>query len=128
MALINPQLTKNLKIEGEVMQGGEGMIPHLHVFHDKTRTKCSYIRLDKAEYSTHHKDGYRLPRKLKEEFIQLMNSPWNGYIIRTNEGYRPATGYEAAVYIWADTYNDGNLDNFQFDDSGELIMPNYENL
>lgn len=130
MALINPQYTKKLTIQAEVMQGGEGPIPHIHVYHDKTRKKCSYIRLDCPEYSDHHANNKNvpLPKKLKREFLELMDELWSGYVIKTPSGYRPATGYEAACYIWADTYEDGSLDKFKLDDDGNLITPNYKSL
>ena len=55
MALINPQLTEQCGILVEVFQRDEGPIPHVHVFHDKTRNpkKRSWVRLDKPEYSDH---------------------------------------------------------------------------
>lgn len=128
MALINPQMSKQLTIQAEVVQGGEEPIPHIHVYHDKTRTTCSYIRLDCPKYSDHHDDCPKLPRKLVKEFIMLMNELWTGYIIKSPTGYRPATGYEAAVYIWADTYENGDMDKFNLDESGELIVPDYSQL
>lgn len=128
MALINPQLSKQLTIQAEIKQGGEGPIPHIHVYHDKTKKVCSYIRLDKPEYSEHHRRGKKLPAALKAEFIQLMNDMWAGYIIKSPTGFRPATGYESAVYIWADTYENGSLDKFNQDSNGELIVPDYSLL
>lgn len=41
MVLINPQLTEQSSILVEVFQQNEGPIPHVHVFHDKTRNKKS---------------------------------------------------------------------------------------
>ena len=132
MATINPQLCANRTIRIEVEQRNEGPIPHLHVYHDNTRSKskCSYIRLDKVAYSDHHgKDKIViLPRKLKEEFVELMNSPWESYIIQTSNGYRPATWYEAAVKIWEDTFEGGNLDKFPTDENGDIIQLDYSDL
>ena len=75
MAIINPKMCKQLSIQVEVEQRDEGSVPHVHVYLDKTRNKknCSFVRLDKPEYCTHHKDGKPLNRKQKEEFIELMN-------------------------------------------------------
>ena len=58
MAIINPRLCNQLTIQVEIEQRDEGPIPHVHVYHDKTRNpkECSYIRLDKCAYSEHHKD------------------------------------------------------------------------
>lgn len=130
MALINPTLSNQLTIRAEIEQRDEGPIPHLHVYHDRTRNpkKCSYIRLDKVAYSEHHKSNLPLPRDLLKEFNELMTELWTGYIIKTPLGYRPANGYEAAVYIWADTYESGSLDKFQLDDSGQLVVLDYSNL
>lgn len=130
MALINPLMSNNLTIRAEIEQRDEGPIPHIHVYHDRTRNpgKCSYIRLDKVAYSEHHKPNLPLPKNLLEEFTSLMTELWTGYIIKTPSGYRPATGYEAAVYIWADTYESGSLDKFNLDESGELISLDYSKL
>lgn len=103
-AVINPRLSRNLDIVVKVLQAGEGPIPHVNVYHDKTlnNKRCSIVRLDKAEYSGHNKDNIPLPRDLKEQFIYLMKSPWE---TRT---YRE-TGYEASVDTWVDTYEDVGL-------------------
>ena len=76
MAIINPRLCNQLTIQVEIEQRDEGPIPHVHVYHDKTRNpkECSYIRLDKCAYSEHHKDNKPLPKKLKNQFIELMNN------------------------------------------------------
>lgn len=130
MATINPQLCNQLQISVEVEQRNEGDIPHVHVYHDKSRNprKCSYIRLDKPEYSDHHKNAKPLPPALKKEFIEVMTSPWQKELIETPTGVRPATGYEAAVGIWVDTYEEGNLDKFETDSNGQLIPVDYSNL
>lgn len=129
MAIINPQLCKQKTIQVEVEQRNEGMLPHLHVYHDKTRNprKCSYIRLDKPAYSEHHKNGKKLPRDLKKEFIEVMSTPWKSHVVEDVNGIRTATGYEAAVSIWSETFEDGSLDRFSKDENGNLIMPDYKN-
>ena len=131
MALINPPLTKQTSILIEVFQQNEGPIPHVHVFHDKSRNpkKCSVVRLDRPEYSTHHKDVIRMPKNVKDEFIKIMTSEWPKHIVENPDGtYRPATGYEAAVDIWADTYEDGSYAKFPTDSEGNLISLDYSNL
>lgn len=130
MATINPQSLENKTIIVEVEQRNEGPIPHLHVYHDKTRNpkNCSYIRLDKVGYSEHHKMGKVLKDKLKEEFLEVMNEPWNKYIIETPSGYRPATGYEASVQIWSDTYEHGKLDKFRTNEDGTIFQLDYSEL
>ena len=37
MAIINPKLCRNSTIQVEIEQRNEGPIPHIHVYHDKTR-------------------------------------------------------------------------------------------
>ena len=131
MAIINPKMCKQLTIQVEVEQRNEGEIPHVHVYHDKTRNpkKCSYIRLDTCEYSKHHSDNIPLPAKLKKQFVDLMNSNCRGYFIYDNKDKpHPATGYQAAVQIWAETFEDGSLDKFKLDDNGLIIQIDYSNL
>ena len=129
MSIINPQFCKNHSIQIELEQSDEGPIPHVHVYHDHTRNpkKCSYVRLDKAEYSEHH-PVVKLPRKAKREFIDCMKSSWGKqYILSIDGDVRVATGYEAAVNIWVDTYED-DYSKFNLDENGIPIMPDYENL
>lgn len=131
MAIINPKMCKNLTIQVEVEQRDEGPIPHMHIYHDKTRDpkKCSYVRLDEPSYSTHHSDNVPLPPNLKKQFIKVMTSPWPKQIIQTPTGYRPATGYEAAVDTWVDTFEgEGDYSKFNLDENGNLIPVDYSNL
>lgn len=131
MAIVNPSLCKSKTIQVEIEQSNEGPIPHLHVYHDKTRSKsrCSYIRLDAPAYSEHHRSaGKKLPRKLKEEFIEVMETPWAKHVVQTAGGLRTATGYEASVGIWSETFEDNSLDKFNLDENGDLIMPDYTKL
>lgn len=131
MAIINPRLCRNLTIQVEIEQRDEGPIPHVHVYHDKTRNpnKCSYVRLDLPEYSYHHKDNIPLPSKLKKEFIEVMTSPWSKTKVETPTGVRYQTGYEAAVYTWVDTFeSEGDYSKFNLDEHGELIQPDYNKL
>lgn len=131
MALINPQLSNTLTISPEVVQGGEGPVPHIHIYLDKSRSKtnCAYVLLCSPQYAKHHKNGKHLSKSQKAEFIRVMSEPWDGYIIKQPDGtYRPATGYEAAVHIWVDTYEHGDFRKFAFDSDGNLIMPNYKLL
>lgn len=130
MALINPQLCKQLTIHVELEQENEGPIPHLHVYHDRTRNpkKCSYVRLDKPEYSPHHRDAPPLPRKLKNEFIKLMNDTWGNYEVQTPSGPKFLTGYQRAVDIWVETFEDGDYSKFNLDENGLPIVPDYTQL
>lgn len=132
MASINPRLCDQSTILIELEQRNEGPIPHLHVYHDKTRNprKCSYVRLDTPEYSIHHgsKKVVPLPDDKKEEFIKIMNSPWPRMLIQFPDGTsRPSTGYEAAVNIWIDTYGD-DYSKFNFDANGQIIPIDYSLL
>lgn len=131
MSIINPMFCRNHSIQIELEQSDEGSIPHVHVYHDHTRNpkKCSYIRLDKAKYSTHH-DIIPLPRKARKEFIECMTSDWKKHIVEYSDGIttRTATGYEAAVDIWVETYENGNYGKFNLDNNGIPIMPDYSKL
>ena len=130
MAIINPKMCKQLSIQVEVEQRDEGPVPHVHVYLDKTRNKknCSFVRLDKSEYCTHHSDGKPLNRKQRKEFIQLMKSPSNLFI-PNNEGVpTPINWYQNAVIIWCETYEDGDLSKFNCDNKGIPVMPDYSNL
>lgn len=130
MAIINPQACKQASIHIELEQRDEGPIPHLHVYLDKTRNpkNCSYIRLDKAEYAKHHKDGKCITGKAKDEFISIMSNFWNKEFIQSiySNSIRKATGYEAAVKTWIDTF--GETVPFNYDSDGFPIMPDYNKL
>ena len=129
MAIINPRMCRNLTIQVELEQRDEGPIPHVHVYHDKTRNrrKCTCVRLDKAEYTEHHSSGEPLPRKLKEQFISLMTSPSNEYSKNNKGKIVQLNGHQLAVKIWMDTYGD-NYSMFDFDEDGIPITPDYSKL
>lgn len=131
MAIINPKMCKQLTIQVEVEQRDEGEIPHVHVYHDKTRNpkNCSYVRLDKCAYSDHHKDNIPLPKNLKKQFIELMSANYIGHYITDNTGKPyPATGYQIAVQTWAETFEDDDLSKFELDDRGLIKQIDYSNL
>ena len=148
MATINPQLCKQSSIRVELVQSNEGPNPHVHVYSGTGKTgKTSYISLCSASYADHHSSCDRLTRKERDEFVEIMRSIWKKYYIsimvpkRDKEG-KPikddkgniikdeqvvnATGYEAAVTIWCDTY--GGESMFKFDEQGRPIMPDYSKL
>ena len=132
-ALINPKLNKSIKkpIYIGVPQGEEGPIPHIHVYHDSSRSvrRCSFIRLDKAEYSSHH-NVVRLPRELQKSFLEVLTTIWPNYHVTEKSGKdRPATGYEAAVDFWLDTQEPAKNIKFEIDEkTGIWIMPPYDKL
>ena len=74
MSKLNPRLTENLPIEVIIWDGNEAEIPHVHVYHDKTRNKrkCSVVRLDRAKYSPHHRFNVAITRDVKSQFIHFM--------------------------------------------------------
>ena len=127
MAVINPKLCKALSIQVEIEQRDEGPIPHLHIFHDKTRNpkRCSYVRLDKPEYAPHH-DEVCLTKKQKDEFIKVMTTEWS-----MPRGQGVQRGYDRAVDTWIDTFEadeEEGLKKFQLDDNGNYVMPDYSLL
>lgn len=129
MSTINPQLCKKLQIQVEVEQLDEGPIPHVHVYHDSSRSKkkCSYIRLDKAEYMPNH-NSIPLTRKVKKQFLELMKSNWGCTQVLENGNVVTLTGYQRAVEIWCDTFEEGSYDKFELDDNGLPKMPDYSSL
>ena len=128
MAIINPRLCRQLTIQVEVEQRDEGPIPHLHVYHNKYRNpkECSYIRLDRVEYAPHH-DVVQLPKKLKEQFIRLMNEPCNAYMKDTDGNTVELNGYQSAVKTWVETFED-DYAKFNLDEKGIPITLDYEEL
>lgn len=133
MGVINPQLCKSLNLRVSVVQGGEGEIPHMHVYHGLTNdlSKCSYIRLDVPEYSEHHDDdvNLKLDKDQKKALIKILTSPWPKHFREMGNGtIRALTGYEAAVDMWVETYEDGDYSKFTLDMNGDPIMPDYSKL
>lgn len=128
MAIINPRKCRNLTIQVEVEQRDEGPIPHLHVYHDKTRNqkKCSYVRLDEVDYAPFH-DKIVLPKKLKAQFIELMTEPSGDYIKDNNGDVIELTGYQSAVKTWVDTFED-DYGKFETDENGVVIPLDYSLL
>lgn len=132
MSTINPKMQKGWAIEVVIYDNNEGSVPHVHVYHDATRDKCAYIRLDKAEYSLHddqnspNSKNYPLSKKQLAQFIQVMSSPWPKHFIELNDGtIRVATGYEYAVMTWIDAYGDKEADKFTWNEDGSPRMPDY---
>lgn len=137
MATINPKLCEQKSIRLEVVQGGEGDKAHIHVYWNDGRV--SYVDLTAPIYAEHHhgKKGVPLNRKTRKEFIEIMSAVWNKYAIElfkldadgepTDETYfTRATGYEAAVQLWIDTYD--NDERFKFGKDGRPIMPDYRKI
>lgn len=137
MAIINPRLCKTKSIRVELVQSGEGNKAHVHVYWNGGAV--SYVDLTACKYAEHHheKKGVPLNRKTRDEFVEIMSSIWDNYALQlfvlddngepTNETYfTKATGYEAAVQIWMDTY--GNDIRFKLEKNGRPIMPDYSQL
>ena len=131
LALINPRLCKKLSIKVAIEQHDtETTIPYLHVFLDNTWNlkNCAFIRLDKTEYVP-EKNSIRLSTKQKEELIYILSSEskyhWITSIVDKNN-IKIATGYEVAVQIWTDTFEEN--DKFQYNKNGFPVMPDYAML
>jgi hypothetical protein len=142
MATINPGLNRNHKSLVFIAQQNEGPLPHIHVkFQNSSgKTVQSHISLTSAEYSKHHKNGVKMPKDIKEEFLKVMNTVWIKHTVpqkvydskdKFTGQYQPvpATGYEAAVDIWIDTWEldeEKGKAKFQWDEvTGKVIMPDY---
>lgn len=127
MSAINAKLCKQLGLYVEVEQRDEGTIPHMHVYHDKSRNpqKCSYICLDKAAYSKHH-EVHKLSKKQKELFLQIMQQPCSSALVDASGKATFGTGYQYVVYTWVNTYCDDSYEGFTLDENGLPIMPDYK--
>ena len=56
-----------------------------------------------------------------------MKSPWKKQFHESADGsIHVATGYEAAVDTWVDTFEDGDYSKFQLNMNGDPIMPDFE--
>lgn len=137
MATINPKLCRQRSIRVEVVQGGEGNKSHVHVYWNDGRV--SYISLTKPTYAEHHHDnkGVPLNQKTREEFVEIMSTIWDKYAIELfvldEDGeptkatyFEKATGYEAAVQVWVDTY--GEDSDLKYEKDGRPIMPDYTKI
>ena len=131
LALINPRLCKKLSIKAAIEQRDmETTIPYLHVFLDNiwNLKNCAFVRLDKPEYVL-EKNSIRLSIKQKEELIYILSSEskyhWITSIVDKNN-IKIATGYETAVQIWTDTFEEN--DKIQYDKNGFPVMPDYAML
>lgn len=131
LALINPRLCKMLSIKIAIEQRDmETTIPYLHVFLDNmwNLKNCAFVRLDKPEYIP-EKNSIRLSIKQKEELIYILSSEskyhWIASIVDKNN-IKIATGYEVAVQIWTDTFEEN--DKIQYDKNGFPVMPDYAML
>ena len=105
----------HLKVSIEVaieQHDTETTIPYLHVFLDNMwdLRNCAFVRLDKPEYVP-EKNSIRLSTKQKEELIYILTSEskyhWTTSIVDKNN-IKIATGYEVAVQVWTDTYEENN--------------------
>ena len=89
---------------------------------------CAFIRLDKPEYVP-EKNPIRLSTKQKEELIYILTSEskyhWTTSSVDKNN-IKIATGYEAAVQVWTDTYEENN--KIQYDKNRFPVMPDYTRL
>ena len=131
LALINPELCKRSSIEIAIEQHDmETTIPYLHVFLDNKwdLKNCAFVRLDKPEY-VQEKNSIRLSTKQKEELIYILSSEskyhWITSIVDKNN-IKIATGYEVAVQVWTDTFEEN--DKIQYDKNGFPVMPDYAML
>ena len=122
------------RISADELRNFPVSIPHIRICLDylsEHPKQFAYIRLDKPEYLPECQSADI--SKKKAAIIEVLSSPWKFYHIqsRHTEQVRIATGYEAAVDIWIDTYSDNDLFNdtvFQYDENGFPVMPDYSLL
>lgn len=137
MCTINPKMcgSGSVKLQIEIEERDEGPVPHLHVYLSQERDpkNCVCVQLNAAAYFDHHnaKPPKTFNKEQKERFIEIMTSLWSGRCTESITGgkVRPANGYEAAVRIWSDCYEDHYPNvSFRYDSGGFLIMPDYYGL
>ena len=105
-----------------VLQGGEGIVPHVHVYFGKEsnkNTEVSHICLHEATYAPQHDNTKKLISEEKKELIYFFHH------IRKAKGGEERTCWQEAVDIWIDTYDDTL---FHRDEKGVIIMPDYNKL
>lgn len=128
--LINPAYCKSHDIQIEVEQGNELDSPHVHVYHrsDRELSKCSYIKLNAAEYLDHGiLPGIMLTVEAKKQFLEAMSSPSDYYWFNKEEKPIELTGHQYAVMVWVETFEEDYL-KFEMDENGLPIMPDYYQL
>lgn len=140
---ITPSICRDTSVDESISESGdlsikvaieqhdtETTIPYLHVFLDNMwdLKNCAFVRLDKPEYVP-EKNSIRLSTKQKEELIYILTSEskyhWTTSIVDKNN-IKIATGYEVAVQVWTDTYEENN--KIQYDKNGFPVMPDYTRL
>ncbi|MCD8108510.1 MAG: hypothetical protein LUE14_00170 [Clostridiales bacterium] len=138
-SIINPRLCDRYNMIVEIEQrifeeelvGFPVFMPHIHVCLDQSDNSehSAYIRLDKAEYMSGFQSA-KINSEQKETLIKILSSPWDRYVIqsRRTDETSVASGYQAAVDIWIDTYGDESMEKFQFNEAGFPVMPDYSFL
>ena len=128
-AQVNPSYCNSHGIDVRVIQGGEGTIPHVHVYWNG-HENCAYIDLRTGDYAEHHdKTTDIMTKEIKFRFIENMTNIYEGTAFQYLDGtWHPATGYEYAVQTWCNTYEHGNYSKFNFDLNGRLMMPDFFKL
>ena len=98
-----------------------GNIPHIHLRDYSTRghefETC--ISLVSAEYFLHGKYSDKMNNSLAKTFDNFMRAP------SRNKKYN--TNFEYAIDMWNDNNSSTNIEA-QFDDNGNIIIPDYTNI
>lgn len=136
MAEIYPKYNQDHNIKGNrrfrmsVVEGGEGPVPHVHVYYEHKGSKedVAYICLGKAEYSPQHiKETKILNSREKKDLIKFFETQRDVFIKDKNGELFQLTCWYEAVRIWINAY--GNADAFDVDEeTGLYIMPDYTKL
>ena len=94
------------------VNGGEGNIPHMHIWDDDTNGKRFHtcVCLNKVEYFHHNGKENVLSQKQKENLIVFLKSE-----CLKNKRYK--TNWEYALSMW----NDNNTDKTQVDESSDVL-------
>lgn len=89
----------------------------------------AYVRLDCPEYADHHADRpYRLNARERKDLQARMDKVWGRRFIQSHapDAIEPATGHEAAVDIWPETYGGDGF--FDFNKDGYHAPIDYTDL
>lgn len=126
------QKRPKVKFRIAVVQGGEGPVPHMHMYFasksEKREEFISYPCLHEAIYAPQHPNGKRLNAQERKALVEFLNTFRKGAFTADAKGDPiPCNCWREAVDIWLMTYGD-EKGLFRYDEDGELVMPDYSEL
>ena len=125
---------KRNRFKVSVVQGGEGPVPHVHVYfeHKDSKQDVAYICLGSNEYSPQHdKETKILNSQERKALVKFFNTFQKGVFISSKDGNPiPANCWQECVDIWIKTYRPEDPTRyFEVDEeTGLYIMPDYSEI